>query len=872
MIGTTLSHYRVLEKLGEGGMGVVYRAMDLKLERPVALKVMPAEKAGDADRRRRFLQEARAASALRHPGIVSVYEIDEAEGVHFIAMELIEGRSLSDVIGRKGLPVGEAVRLARQVADALACAHASGIVHRDLKPANVVVTAEGEAKLLDFGLAKLTGSELSAAEGDDLPTLAARTAEGTIVGTVAYMSPEQAEGKAVDVRSDVFSFGAMLHEMLTGRTAFARESATATLAAVLRDEPPAIAGIPHDLEALLRRCLRKAPPKRFQSMADVKVVLEEIEEALTSGAGLVVATPAPPKRMALRLGFAAAALALVVAGAWFARRGATARRELPAPVPVTSYAGTSASPALSPDGRFVAFSWNGEKQDNVDVYVKLVGPGSPLRLTADPAVDGNPAFSPDGTQIAFLRSRGGTKSEVFLVPAMGGPERRIAEGYFSTRIAWARDGSTLFVSRCGMPDTGCGLAALAVGTGEVRGLTKPPAGLWAGDQWPAVSPDGRTLAFRRAATRSNSEIWLLALTNELAADGEPRRLTHEGSTASDPAFTPDGKSVVFSVGAGGSGATPSLWIIPASASGEKAERLEVGEGGESPSISSGGRLAWLRWSRDENVWRLPLQGGAPERLVFSTRRDNDPHFSPDGKRITFASDRSGSEQVWIANADGSDARPLTAMKGTMTGGGRWSPDGTSIVFVSNEAGQMEVYRTTPEGQTPVRLTNDPGHDSGASYSRDGRFVYFGSNRDGGFQVWKVRSDGSGPPARVTRNGGFAALESSDGRALYFAKRIEQAVWSVWRMPADGGAEELVLPRIATWGDFDVTPEGIAFIDAPRAGARLAFRPFDGGPERLLHTMEKRTSFGVAVSPDGTSLLFSRYDQESTEILTVDRFR
>lgn len=298
----------------------------------------------------------------------------------------------------------------------------------------------------------------------------------------------------------------------------------------------------------------------------------------------------------------------------------------------------------------------------------------------------------------------------------------------------------------------------------------------------------------------------------------------------------------------------------------------VGEGGESPPISSDGRLAWLRWTRDENVWRLPLGGGAPKRLLFSTRRDNDPHISPDGRTITFASDRSGSEQVWIANADGSDDRPVTAMKGSMTGGGRFSPDGRRIVFVSSKPGQMEVYRTTPEGRTPVRVTNDPGHDCGASFSRDGRFTYFASNRDGRFQVWKVPSDGGGAPVRVTRNGGFAALESADGKTLYYAKRIERATWSVWRMPADGGDEELVLPLIATWGDFDVTPDGIAFIDAPSAGARLALHPFGGGAEKVLHTMEKRTSFGVAVSRDASWLLFSQYDQESTEILTVDRFR
>ena len=871
MIGTTLSHYKVVEKLGEGGMGVVYKARDLRLDRLVALKVLPAGKKPDPDRMRRFVQEARAASALHHPGIVTVFDIDEAGGVHFIAMELVDGRTLAEVIGRKGLPVGEAVRLGRQVAEALACAHAAGIVHRDLKPANVMVTPDGTTRLLDFGLAKLS-AESSEVDTEDLPTLAARTAVGTIVGTVAYMSPEQAEGKAVDARSDVFSFGTMLHEMLTGRTAFARESATATLAAVLRDDPPAIEGIPHDLETVLRRCLRKAPAKRFQGMADVKVALEEVEEALSSGAGLVVGTPALRRRPLRWVGAGAAAVLLLVAGTWLGRRVAGERREAAPPVPLTSYAGLCLQPALSPDGRFAAFSWNGEKQDNFDVYVKLVGPGVPLRLTTDPAPDSFPAWSPDGTQIALRRQLDATRSAIVVVPAMGGPERRLAEGLLMAHFSWSRDGSSLFLSRCKEPERDCGLAVLSVETGQFRRLTKSPAGLWAGDQRPEVSPDGRTVAFTRASTRSNSEIYLLPLTPGLEAAGEPRRLTYEESTASEPAWTPEGKSVVFSVGAGGSSSTPGLRIIPASASGEKAERLEVGEGGESPTLSSTGRLAWARWTRDENVWRLPLGGGVPERLVFSTRRDNDPHFSPDGRKITFGSDRSGSHQVWIANSDGSDARPLTAMKGTMAGGGRWSPDGRSIVFVCNEPGQMELYLTTPDGQSPRRLTDNKTHDSAPSFSRDGRWIYFSSNRGGDFQVWKIPTDRGGPPVRVTRNGGYSALESPDGRTLYYGRRGEEAAWSLWSVPVGGGEETLLLPRIATWGDFDIGADGIYFIDKPRAGARILLHPFGGSVETLLGTLEKRTSFGIAVSPDERTLLYTQYDQESTELMLVDRFR
>ncbi|MBK9090962.1 MAG: PD40 domain-containing protein [Holophagales bacterium] len=660
--------------------------------------------------------------------------------------------------------------------------------------------------------------------------------------------------------------------MLTGRVAFARDSATATLAAVLRDDPPPIAGIPHDLEGLLRRCLRKAPAKRFQSMADVRVVLEEVEEALTSGAGLVVATPAPRRRSLAWAGVGVVAAVVLAGGVWLGRRASGSRAGVPAPVPLTSYAGTCIDPALSPDGKIVAFAWNGEKQDNFDVYVKLVGPGAPLRLTTDPAADLYPAFSPDGTQIAFRRLLDGTRSAIVVVPVMGGPERRVADGRFIYSIRWSPDGSALLASRCDRTDLDCGLVVVTVGTGEVRRLESPSQSPYAGDAMPAISPDGRTVAFRRASTRANSEIYLVPVKAGLEPAGEPRRLTHEESTASEPAWTPDGKSIVFSVREGGADSPPGLRIIPASANGEKAERIEAAEGGTSPAISSDGRLAWVRRTRDENIWRRPFAGGTPERIAVSTRRDDDPRYSPDGSRITFASDRSGSPQAWISDADGSRARPLTAMQGTKTRGARWSPDGRSIVFLSNEPGQMEIYRTTPEGQTPQRLTVNPAQDGAPSFSRDGRWIYFGSNRDGDFQVWKMRAEGAEEPVRVTRNGGYAALESPDGRTLFYARRSEEAGFEVLSAPVGGGRETLVAPRIADWGDFDVTAGGIVCIDPRGANERIILHPFDGGPEKVLATLDRRPSFGISVSPDGRWLLYTLVEQDATELLSVDRFR
>jgi serine/threonine protein kinase len=290
MIGHTLGHFEILEKLGEGGMGVVYKARDTRLDRIVAIKILPADKVADRDRRRRFAQEAKTASALNHPGIVTIHDITQHEGIDFIAMEFVPGRTLDRVIPRHGLGLKETLDYGVQIAEALAVAHAAGIVHRDLKPSNVIVAEHGRIKVLDFGLAKLI-DRVGMPASDDAPTAtraAPVTDQGAIVGTVAYMAPEQAEGKTVDARTDIFSFGSVLYEMVTGQRAFHGDSPLSTLTAVLREEPKSIStmseGLPRELERVITRCLRKDPERRWQSMADVNVALRELKEESDSGA------------------------------------------------------------------------------------------------------------------------------------------------------------------------------------------------------------------------------------------------------------------------------------------------------------------------------------------------------------------------------------------------------------------------------------------------------------------------------------------------------------------------------------------------------------------------------------------------------------
>ena len=312
MIGKTIAHYQILEKLGEGGMGVVYKARDTHLDRLVALKVLPPEKVADPERKRRFVQEAKAASALNHPNIITIHDIASENGIDFIVMEYVQGKTLDALVPRKGLRLNETLKLAIQMADALAKAHSAGIIHRDLKPSNLMVTEAGLVKVLDFGLAKLT--EVSESGDETTRTLEHQTEEGTIVGTVSYMSPEQAEGKKVDARSDIFSFGSVLYEMATGQQAFHGDSKMSTLAAIMNQEPKPISqlvpGIPRDLEKIITRCLRKDLNRRFQTMADLKVTLEELKEESDSG---TLAGTLPVVRPARRPWVWAAAAMVVVA-------------------------------------------------------------------------------------------------------------------------------------------------------------------------------------------------------------------------------------------------------------------------------------------------------------------------------------------------------------------------------------------------------------------------------------------------------------------------------------------------------------------------------------------------------------------------------
>ena len=903
MVGQTLGHFEILEKLGEGGMGVVYKARDTHLDRLVAIKILPADKVADRDRRRRFAQEAKSASALNHPGIVTIHDIAQHEGIDFIAMEFVPGRTLDRVIPWHGFGLNETLDYGVQIADALAAAHAAGIVHRDLKPANVIVTEQGRIKVLDFGLAKLVDRPGLAA-WDDAPTAthtAPVTGHGAIVGTVAYMSPEQSEGKVVDARTDIFSFGSLLYEMVTGQRAFQGDSPLSTLTAVLREDPKPVSnireGLPRELERVITRCLRKAPERRWQAMADVKVALRELKEEFDSG-GLTLSAPAVPRPR--RSWAIAAALTLAVAAGvigvllW---RDRDARPKSPAvsftAIPLTTYQGREQQPAFSPDGSSVTFTWNGETEENWDIYAKLIGPGSPQRLTTDPAMDLSPAWSPDGRSIAFVRVRGG-RLIVVVVPSRGGPEREVLETLkvgglgFGQVLSWSADSRILVVGASASAETPEVLTAVEVATGETRRVTTPPpAGR--SDSLPAVSPDGRMLAFVRRSGVLTGELHVQPLSAGFAPIGEPRRLLADGRFYHGVAWSADGRDVIVSSGNQGD---VGLWRIPLRVP-EQLERLSPsGDEWRQPAVAlRQDRLAFTSARWDDNIWSLALSAegraaGSPTSLIGSTRSERNARFSPDGTRIAFESQRSGTQEVWVADRDGRNALQLTSFNGGQGGTAAWSPDGKSIAYdLRNEDGRGDIYVIPARGGAPRRITNHPTDDLVPTWSRDGQSIYFGSTRSGTFQIWKLSPQG-GEPVQVTQHGGIYGKESVDGRYLYYS-RTASLLASIWRVPVSGGEEVQVVPEIAGDLNFAVARDGIYFESSPpssplghipmltpftRAQATIDFLSFATGRVARVMTMARHAALGVDVSPDGRTLLFAQSDSFTEDLMLVENFR
>jgi len=883
--GEKLGRYEILAPLGAGGMGEVYRALDADLEREVAVKILPDELSSDPDRVRRFEREARAVAALAHPNVLTVFDVGRREGQVYIVFEKLEGSTLAQVMKPGPLRMREALEYGAQVARGLAAVHGRGIVHRDLKPANLFLTTAGIVKIIDFGLARTAAApSLSGKTATDV------TGPGVALGTVSYMSPEQSQGLALDTRSDIFSFGTVLYEMLSGRHPWKRDSAAGTVASILRDDPPDLGplegGVPGAIAQLVGRCLQKRPEDRFQSANDLALALDLLkrgerpsspeapaavpEEAQARGAS--GSLRALGKHRGLLPLLAAAAVVCALAVAWW-----MLRRPPPPPrvEPFTTVTGFETSPTFSPDGEQVAFEWGGDKSDNTDIYIKPVGSPELRRLTTDPAPDWAPSWSPDGRQIAFVRFTPPAGGRIHVVSPLTGVDRRISDAPAGVGHAWTADGQWLAVGApaavviLGAQGADRGIRLVRVSDGEVRTITSPPAPFFHVN--PAFSPDGRQLAYESCVQAPMCFLELLELGAEAQRRSSPRRLTRR------PFYAPGGGSIAWTRDGG------SLLLV-AGALG-RLYRVGTAGAGEPELVELAGynlRKVAVAASRDRIVIELGqsrhsiarfVAGRAAETVVASTFGDSVPDYSPDGQRIVFESRRNGqSNEIWLAGADGSNPIQLTHGPGQWQGSPRFSPDGRTIAFDSQgEDGSWDVWTIDSSGGPPRRFTSDPANDNLPSWSRDGRFIYWSSTRTSPRAIWRAPAAG-GAEERVTQGSGAAPLESADGHELFFTPLGAEQGELVATKLADGGqrtAVECVRGRgfvPVTGGLYHVGCGGPRAREAPLYLLDLAT-----GRDRLLGQLEGY-DMGLAVSPDGRAILYTRVQGEGSDLMLIENFR
>ncbi|MBC8645531.1 MAG: PD40 domain-containing protein [Thermoanaerobaculia bacterium] len=887
--GARLGPYEILAPLGAGGMGEVYRARDSKLGREVAVKVLPDEFLADRERLARFDREAHLLASLNHANVAAIYGFEEARGMRFLVLELVLGETLAERFARGPLELDDALPLFRQIAEALESAHEKGIVHRDLKPANVKVTPAGKVKVLDFGLGKVFEKEGVSSDVSRSPTIThGATHQGVILGTAAYMSPEQARGKPVDKRTDIWSFGCVLFEALAGRRAFAGDTTSDVMAAVLTREPDwsgLPAATPPRLRDLLRRCLQKDTQRRLHDIADARLEIEEVVgEPSAPGAEAVTA---PRRKPGWGVGaMAAAALGFALLGAlltWTLLRSARvdegAMPRVGSVARLTHDPGSSEWPTWSPDGSLLAFA--SSRDGNFEILVRRVQGGQEVNITQDTGDDFQPAFSPDGNSIAFVSTRSSRTGmikigatfgfefrtyggDLWVAPSLGGRARRLAaDGNFPT---WNPDGRRIaYVS--GGEDHRSILEVSAEG-GRPKEILSTGSSSWEILRL-QHSPGGRWLSFETA-----DGVYVLPLSG-----GAPRKLIAATSHVWDPA----GERLYFLNREPGGGTRLQTVAISAQTgevrSAPQTVGLTTGILRDLAVSRDGKELAVAELEASLNLTRIPLtpDGGGPagpeEELSSGRVHDRYPTISPDGGRIAFASDRLGPMEVWILNlknrhqerlqlpgedsgasfaywlpdgkrlvitrffpdgtrslwlayADGSHAEELRSRARSLQGA-RVSPDGAEVAYGRHADGFLQLFSVNLETRKERQLTASRSYKYELDWSPDSRFFVYTSNEGGAMRLWKMPAAGGRAEPLTT---GFERMRHSfyspDGRWIY----VQSSHRNIHRLPAEGGSLQPVTRF----------PESGLFLEEPTLspdGRYLAYCRSNGGSSLWLLTLE-----------------------------------
>ena len=853
MTGKTISHYQVIETLGKGGMGIVHMAEDTRLQRTVALKFLPPEMIRDDEARERFVREAKAAAAINHPNICTVYEIDEYDGDLFIAMEYVRGRTLKEIISEGPLSVKDSVDIAAQVACGLAEAHQRGIVHRDVKPANIMIDSRKRALIMDFGLAKLR----------DLTVL---TRENSTFGTVSYMSPEQGEGAEAGPRSDIWSLGVVLYEMITGMPPFQGEYEVAVLYSIINEKPEPVSkirqGVPRELLRIIEKALSKNPDHRYSCAEDMLEDLTRLKHRMeleeTGGSGHWKFGRVSWKRVASSTIAAAAALAAV----FFLMRSYLKTEDrmplLPGqPFQVTSQDAWESEPAVSPDASRIAYT--SDISGNLDIYVINIRGGNPLKITGSDAADHQPDWFPDGSFIAFTSERKGNK-DIWKTGQLGGGATLLIEN--ATCPAVSPDGSMIAFCRANREGNPRIWIAEAEDFDSQRVLTDDDDGLW-GHYSPAWSPDGSRICYC-----SHHNLWIVS-----PSGGRARRITTNGRMDSDPAWASRGEEIYFSSYRSG---PLALWRV--SLDSGDIERLTTGAGSENnPSLSrDGSRLVYTSQKINREFILRNLITGSETRLR-AFRDDYMAAISPDGTKLVCSSERAGARaELWVQSLEnGVPSGPALKITDHPEDCSHpdFSPDGAWIVYYRIINERRDIWIIPSSGGQPIRFTNDPAPDIHPAWSPDGKMIAFVSEREKGANIWVAPvSEGrpAGEPRRVTGGETYPSMPSwsPDSRRIAYVGTRENAQ-DVWICSVDGRSDAKKLTD--GLGAFRVRwDQGSGDILASATGGNDHFSlwrvsPSDGSAEEVSPELFFGSRIELAlfdISGDGRLIVYNREELEA----------
>jgi Tol biopolymer transport system component len=892
--GTRLGPYEITAAIGAGGMGEVYRARDMHLGREVAIKVLPEEFAQDENRLRRFEREARTLASLNHPNVAGIHGIDQTDGTCFIAMELVPGEDLASRLERGAMPVPEALEVCRQIALGLEAAHEAGVIHRDVKPANVRITPEGMVKVLDFGLARPTVRELSGAPVGSLATTEdlALTPDGHYLGTPLYMAPEQARNKPVDKRMDVWAFGCVLYECLSGRRMCSGEALGVVMVAILEKEPDWTRlppGTPAAVRTLLERCLDKDPRTRLRDIGEARIILEP-------GPGGRPETPAPRRRRVvpgavtavLGLALAISALAFVL---WAERSPASAPRAVHQ-VRLTEIAGVEETPAISPDGKVVAFI--SRVGGNRQVFLRLLAKGSPEQVTHQQVDHSFPRWADEDTLIYFVHRDGeGAAGSLWEKAYLGSSSPRLLTESAQGEADVSHSGRTIATFRS--EDEGPSLVLMERNGEKAETVTRLPAVMAEGSglagaailkyRSPRWSPDDRYLAFQAMTNLNTSEIRVLDLvggqTKTVARTGQVRGI----------AWLPDGSGLVYASSRGSTLAYPpmfSLRTVKSDGSGDAP--LLLGDSGFAshvePDVTAAGKLVASRVRHESDIFRYPIDGSPLEnvrnakRITRQTGQVQVPSASPDGKAVVYLSDSGGHANAWVARVDGSrPPRQITDEQDplAMIGIPLWSPRGDTIVYWKGLVGaESELWLVQPDGTGQRMLVRAGG---GASWSHDGEWLYYTAATGINSSIpstHKIRVDGGEPV--LVRSGALGLEVTSDEGTGYFMPTAYRQ-GEVWRVtPVDAGTPEFLISnlqsRIPLWPhQYALSPDDYWLATPLRDDGTTnlwLISTDDASLRKITDFAERPTTIGRQVSWSSDSkYIFAALMETDADIVLLD---